>query len=590
MNPRNFFAELKRRNVYKVAITYGVVAWLLIQAASILLPTFEAPSWVMKAFVVLVALGFGLVVFISWAFEATPEGLKRTEDVPPDVAATLPTWSRRKFATFIVGVAVIAGGLLAFQLLRAPRSTITSNADSKSIAVLPFVDLSQAKDQEYFCDGISEEILDALAKVEGLRVVARTSSFSFKGKNADVAEIAQKLNVQNVLEGSLRREGNRIRITAQLIAARDGFHLWSETYERELQGVFAVQDEITRAIVDALEIKLAVAPPARPRQNTEAYDLYLQGLYFSNKSDEENLRKSVNVFQQALDKDSNFARAWTGIAKDWLWLADAYVKPLEAYSKVKDAASKALALDERDAEAHGYLGETKRILDRNFSGEEAELNRALEIDPNSAPAHLYMSFLKCAQGELEKAVKEVEEAERLDPLSPPICYVAVAWYLAADRIEDAINAAKRTVQLDPNYVYFDPPLADAYRGKGDFNEAVALYEKAQGATHFPSPGLGITYAKMGRREDARRILDQLIEKSRQQYVAADSIAAVYVALGDKDEAFRWLERAFEEHSGSFYSFMFRPEFRALRFDPRFADLLRRIGIDPAQALARQSKK
>jgi adenylate cyclase len=505
--------------------------------------------------------------------------------------------SGRKFAT--AGIALLLLLLIGIawwwttQSRRASPSPAAPSAvhaaDQKSIAVLPFVDMSQAKDQEYFCDGISEEILDTLAKVDGLRVVARTSSFSFKGKNADVGEVANKLNVENVLEGSLRREGNRIRITAQLINARDGFHLWSETYERELKDVFAVQDEITRAIVDALKVKLAVAPPARARQNTEAYDLYLQGLYLSNKSDEENLRKSLIFFQRALDKDPNFARAWTGIAKAWIWLADAYVKPLEAYPKVKEAASKALALDERDAEAHCYLGETKRILNRNFSGEEAELKRALETDPNSAPAYMFMSFLKSAQGELEEAVNEIEEAERLDPLSPPICYVAVAWYLAADRMQDAINAGKRTVQLDPNYVYFDPPLADAYRGKGDFNEAVALYEKAQAATHFPSVGLAITYAKMGRPEDARRILDQLIEKSRQQYVAADSIAAVYVALGEKDEALRWLDRAFEEHSGSFYSYMFRPEFHALRSDPRFADLLRRIGLDPAQVLSRQNK-
>jgi len=268
-------------------------------------------------------------------------------------------------------------------------------------------------------------------------------------------------------------------------------------------------------------------------------------------------------------------------------LADAYVRPLEAYSKVKEAASKALALDERNAEAHCYLGETTRILDRNFSGEEEELKRALEIDPNSADAHMFMSFLKCAEGESEEAVQEIEEAERLDPLSPPICFVAVAWYLAADRIEDAINAGQHSVQLDPNYVNFDPPLADAYSAKGDFNEAVALYEKAQAATHFPSVGLAITYAKMGRREDARRILDQLIEKSRQQYVAADSIAVVYVALGEKDEALHWLDRAFEEHSGSFYSFMFCPEFRALRSDPRFSDLLRRIGIDFAKVPNRQ---
>jgi adenylate cyclase len=499
----------------------------------------------------------------------------------------------RKFAAIAVALLLIIG--IGWWWTTQPRRSPTSpaapstvhTADQKSIAVLPFVDMSQAKDQEYFCDGISEEILDTLAKVDGLRVAARTSSFSFKGKNADVGEVANKLNVENVLEGSLRREGNRIRITAQLINARDGFHLWSDTYERELKDVFAVQDEITRSIVDALKIKLAVAPPAHTRQNTEAYDLYLQGLYLSNKSDEENLRKSVTFFQQALDKDPNLARAWIGIAKAWIWLADAYVRPLEAYSKVKEAASKALALDERNAEAHCYVGETKRILDRNFSGEEEELKRAMEIDPNSADAHMFMSFLKCAQGELEEAVQEIEEAERLDPLSPPICFVAVAWYLAANRSEDAINAGQRSVQLDPNYVYFDPPLANAYSAKGHFNEAVALYEKAQAATHIPSVGLAITYAKMGRREDARRILDQLIEKSRQQYVAADSIAVVYVVLGEKDEAFRWLERAFQEHSGGFYSYMFRPEFRALRSDPRFTDLLRRIGIDFTKVPNRQ---
>ena len=500
----------------------------------------------------------------------------------------------RRFA-LIGGLVLLAAIGVGWWWTTQPHRTPTSpaapstahSADQKSIAVLPFVDMSQAKDQEYFCDGISEEILDTLAKVEGLRVVARTSSFSFKGKNADVGEVANKLNVENVLEGSLRRAGNRIRITVQLINARDGFHLWSETYERNLEDVFAVQDEITRSIVDALKIKLAVAPPARARQNTEAYDLYLQGLYFSNKSDEESFRKSLSLFQRALDKDPNLARAWTGIAKDWGWLADAYVRPLEAYPKVKEAAAKALALDERDAEARSYLGDSIRILDRNFSRDEAELKRALEIDPNSADAHLLMSFLKSAQGELEEAVQEIEEAERLDPLSPPICFVAVLWYCSADRVEDAINAGQRSVQLDPNYVYFDPPLADAYRAKGDFNQALALYEKAQAQTHFPSPGLGITYAKMGRRDDARRIVDQLIERSRQQYVAADSIAAVCVALGEKDEALRWLDRAFEEHSGSFYSYMFRPEFRALRSDSRFADLLRRIGVDPVKAFARQ---
>jgi adenylate cyclase len=509
--------------------------------------------------------------------------------------------SRLAWAGGIVLIAVGAGWWLVHQSGNAtkpitqsanifptsPATPSTASApDQKSIAVLPFADLSQAKDQEYFCDGISEEILDALAKIEGLRVVARTSSFSFKGKNADVSEIAQKLNVQNILEGSLRREGNRIRVSAQLVSAANGSHLWSETYERELQGVFAVQDEITRAIVDALKVKLAVAPPARARQNTEAYDLYLQGLYLSNRSDAESLRKSLTLFQRALDIDPNSARAWSGVAKAWYWLSDAYVSPLEALPKVREAASKALALDERDAEAHCYLAETKLILDRDPSGEEAELKRALEIDPNSGSAHLSMALLKAAQGDLEEGIRQIQEAERVDPLAPVICSFAVGIYLAADRIDDAIAAGKRTLQVDPNYVYFDPALADAYREKGDFQKAIPLYEKAQSTTHLPSAGLAITYAKMGRREDAQRILDQLIEKSRQQYVKADSIAAVYAAVGEKDEAFRWLERAFDEHSAPLYGFGSDPAFRSLRSDPRFADLLRRIGIDPAKALAR----
>src|SRR5438445_10989029 len=304
--------------------------------------------------------------------------------------------TRRKLSATIVIIALFAAALFALLFTRAKHHNSTvgpaAAVGDKSTAVLPFLHLSQAHDQEYFCDGISEEILDALAKVEGLRVVARTSSFSFKGKNADVGEIAQTLNVRNVLEGSLRREGNRIRVSAQLINTRDGFHIWSETFERELQGVFAVQDEITQAIVEALKLKLAVAPPARTRHNTEAYDLYLKGLYFSNKSDEQSLRKSLALFQRALDIDPNFARAWTGIAKDWEWLADAYVRPLDAYPAMRAAAKKAIELDEKEAEAHCYLGDSIEVLDFDVAGCLAELRRALQLDPNCAIAHLFLAF------------------------------------------------------------------------------------------------------------------------------------------------------------------------------------------------------
>src|SRR5437762_2998095 len=490
----------------------------------------------------------------------------------------LPPWLRWiRSPTAVVFLFLVAALALALPFYWN-RNLTTSSPPEKSIAVLPFLDLSDTKNQEYFCDGMSEEIIDALAKVEGLRVVARTSSFSFKGKSADVSEVGKKLNVENVLEGSLRREGNRVRITTQLINARNGFRIWSETYERELQGVFALQDEITRAIVDALKIKLAVSLPAREQRNTEAYDLYLQGLFFSNKSSEEDLRRALSFFQRAVEKDPTFARAWTGIAKVWYFLADVYVKPLEAYPTSKEAALKAIALDEKDAEAHCYLSEAKRVLDWDLAGADAELKRALELDPNSAPAHFFSALVPLFRGELKEGLRLVLEAKKLDPVSPITSYVATAAYLANDQIDDAISEGQRTLLLDPNYFYLDSDLAAAYREKGNFAEAIALYTKSQSATNLPSSGLAITYTRMGRQTEARNILAQLLQAREKRYVSAPVIAAVYVALGDNEEAFHWLERAFAEHSGILQWIAFLPEFRPLHSDARFPHLLRRIGV------------
>jgi TolB-like protein len=505
---------------------------------------------------------------------------------PVSVPARIWRWSRRNPKLVGTGVAGLILGAAAFwlfrgELFRAPQF----NPPEKSIAVLPLLDLSQAKDQEYFCDGMSEEILHALGKVDGLHVVGRTSSFSFKKSGADANAIGKKLNVENVVAGSLRREGNHVRITADLINVRSGFHLWTETYDRELEGVFALQDEITRAIVDALKIKLAVSLPAREQRNTEVYDLYLQGLYFSNKSSEEDLRRALNFFQRAVDKDPTFSRAWTGIAKVWYFLADVYVKPLDAYPPSKEAALKAIALDEKDAEAHCYLSEAKRVLDWDLAGADAELKRTLELDPNSAPAYLFSALIPLFRGELADGLRLILEAEKLDPVSPITSYVATAAYLANDRVDDAIIEGQRTLQLDPNYFYLDSALAAAYREKQNFPEAIALYTKAQDATHVPSSGLAITYARMGRQADARNILAQLVQAREKRYVSAPLIAAVAVALEDKEEAFRWLERAYAEHSGVLQWVAFLPEFRALHSDERFPQLLRRTGSSYGATLA-----
>ena len=483
---------------------------------------------------------------------------------------------RALFALLALGILIT--GVALFLLQRAKSTKLRAGGPEKSIAVLPFMDLSQAKDQEYFCDGMSEEILDALAKVEGLRVVARTSSFSFKGKSADASEVGKKLNVESVLEGSVRREGNRVRITTQLVNARNGFQLWSETYERELQGVFALQDEITRAVVDALKLKLAVSLPVHEQRNTEAYDLYLQGLYLSNKGSEKDLREGLTFFQRALEKDPKLSRAWTGIAKIWFYLADVYVKPLEAYPASRAAALKAIELDEKDVEAHCYLGEAIRILDWDLPGEERELERASQLDPNSAPVHFFLALLPLFRGDVKEGLELVLKAEQLDPVSPIISYVATAAYLADDRLDEAIVEGQRTQQLDPRYFYLDSTLAAAYREKGNFAEAIELYTKAQEETHLPSSGLAITYARMGRQIEARKILDQLVQERRTRYVSAQIIAAIYVGLGEKDEAFRWLELAATEHSGILQWIAFLPEFRPLRPDKRFPNLLRRIGV------------
>src|SRR5439155_19162170 len=312
-----FFEELQRRKVYRVAIAYVVGGWALAQGIAQVLPVFDIPIWVVRLIVVLIVLGFPVALMLSWFFDFTRYGVVRT---PNRVAQ--------------------------------PRIDVVdpSISQEKSIAVLPFKDLSAGRERDYLGEGIAEEILTALSKVDNLRVAARRSSFWFKDRDAQLNEVASKLNVDHVVEGSIRRDGNRIRVTAELTECGEGFTLWSETFEREFQGIFALQDEITCAIVDALKLKLEIAPATPRARSMEAYELNLQGLFLSDKSTEAALRKSLEFFQSALDKDPRFARAWTGIAKSWLWLADAYVKPVDAYSKVREAAVNAIQIDDGEAE------------------------------------------------------------------------------------------------------------------------------------------------------------------------------------------------------------------------------------------------
>ena len=546
MDPKDFFAELKRRKVYSVAIGYIVAGWALAQGIAQVFPVFDIPNWVVRLVVLLIVLGFPVALVLSWFFDLTRYGIVRTPDMK-DKIDIVPT----------VG------------------------SNERSIAVLPFTDLSPGEERDYFGEGIAEEIQTALAKIEGLRVAARRSSFWFKDKKADLNEIADKLNVEHVLEGSVRREGNRVRISAELTNCYNGFTLWSETFEREMQGIFALQDEITRAIVDALKLKLDISAPLASRlvRSTDAYDVYLHGLFYSDKASEEDLRKSLEYFERALEKDSQFSRAWTGIAKAWLWLADAYVPPLEAYPKVRDAAVRALHLNDDEAEAHVYLAETKRILDWDLDGAEAEFNRAVEIEPNSTPSNYFIAALYAARGDRDKALAFLQRTAKIDPASLWVNNSACELYRYFGLYDEAIAAGERALQLDPAFVYGEPLLAALYREIGRFDEAIALYQKAERLNGRPAFGLAITYARMNRPDEAREVLAKAIA-SRGSYTPGDAIAHVHVVLHAHDDAIRELERACEERSSSLHFVGIAPEFAPLRSDRRFTSILKKIGLEP----------
>jgi TolB-like protein/Flp pilus assembly protein TadD len=555
VNPKKFFAELKRRRVYTVAIAYVVAGWALAQGIAQVFPVFDIPNWVVRLTVSLIAIGFPVALVLSWFFDLTRYGIVRTPDLDDrriDTAQSQPESGR-------------------------------ADSTEKSIAVLPFNDLSAAKDHAYFGEGIAEELLGALAKVDGLRVAARRSSFWFKDKEAELGEIASKLNVGHVLEGSVRRDGNRVRITAELIDACDGFTIWSETYEREMHGIFTLQDEITRSIVDTLKLKLAISP-SRPSRSADAYDAYLEGLVYSDKNTEPELRKSLEFFQRALEQDPKFSRAWTGIAKAWLWLADSFVPPLEAYPKVRDAAVGALQLNDQEAEAHVYLAETKRILDWDLDGAEAEFNRAVEIEPNSTPSNYFIAAFYAARGDRDKALTYLQRTSKIDPASLWVNNFACELYRYFGLYDEATEAGERALQLDPTFAHYgEPALAALYREMGRFDDAIALYRKAREFTGRPGFGLAITYARMKRREEALQTLEAAI--TGWGYRAGDAIAHVHVALGAHDDAIRELEHACEQRSSSLHGVGIAPEFVPLRSDKRFRSILQRIGLEPEKVFA-----
>ena len=453
-----------------------------------------------------------------------------------------------------------------------------------AIAVLPFVDMSAAKDQEYFSDGLTEQLIDALTRVPGLQVAARTSSSAFKGKQQDIREIGARLKVGMVLEGSVRQTGQRLRITAQLNSVKNGFHLWSETYDRDEKDIFAVQEEIARAIVVALKIRLTTQPNVRlvtqHTANLEAYNLYLKGRYFWNVRTVEALAKSRRYFEEAIRTDPNYALAYSG-------LANAYVQgPVgipthEAVPKARAAARRAIEIDDRLAEPHASMAQIRLYYDWDWPGAQQEFQRAIHLDPNNANAHHAYSHYLTAMGRHAESLREAQKALDLDPFET-IINTHMEWcFFYARQYDRALAKCRQTLRNDPNFLMSKLILGHIYERKQMYPEAIAaLQDSVRLSKDDAALGyLGNALAVAGRNEDALRVLSDLQRISKERHVSPYSIALLYVGLGDKNRAFEWLERTYAERSPKLVYLKVEPQLDPLRSDPRFGTLMAKMGFD-----------
>jgi TolB-like protein/DNA-binding SARP family transcriptional activator/Tfp pilus assembly protein PilF len=501
-------------------------------------------------------------------------------------------WNSRNRA--IAGVSVALMALLAAGFYFPGRQASgtasdlpTSMADEamSSVAVLPFADISAGRDQEYFADGMAEEIINALVQVHGLRVVARTSAFSYKGVNTDIREIGRQLGAETVLEGSVRRDGERLRITAQLIDTRTGYHLWSEAYDREAADIFAVQDEISRAITRTLTGRFVGAGGAAPgswsTRDTEAYDHYLRGLHFLKRGTQEDLKRAVAQFEAAITRDPRYAAAYAA-------LADAYsqyptlglLPPREAFALARPAAQRAVALDESLAEAHNALGKIQYEGDWDFAAAGRSYRRAVQLNPHFALYHRYPAYL-VAMGQLAEAIEVTRTEITRDPISPWANSRLALWLYFDHQHDRAIELLHRIIELEPGYFYARWYLGLAYIQKRMFDEAIAEIQTAlelSGGSPLVRATLGCAYARAGRLEEARKIRDELVRPGSELYLRPQGLVFLHSDLGETDEAFRWLEASIADRSMLPYVLTNEPLLDPLRSDPRFARLLTRSGL------------
>jgi TolB-like protein/Flp pilus assembly protein TadD len=578
---RSLFAELRRRNVFRAGAFFLAATWALAQGISQLGPAIGLPDWTTRWFLVAAVIGFPFWIAFAWFYEFTPEGLKRESEIEPHESITHHTGRKLDFAIIaIMAVAIVLLVTDRFVLHHGVNEEAAFPIAEHSIAVLPFVNMSDEKSNEYFSDGISEELLNLLAKIPQLQVTARTSSFSFKGKEVAIPEIARTLHVANVLEGSVRKAGNSVRITAQLIKAGTDTHLWSQTYDRKLDDIFAIQDEIAADVVKQLKLTLLGAALKVRTTDPEAYALYLQAVQLGRQGTAESFQQSDALLHKVLAIDPRFAPAWGGLARNFInETSQGLLSDKEGFAQAREAGMKALAIDPDYAQAHSTLAWIAAFGDNDLAGGAQHLKRALALDPADLEVLRNSATLLADLGRLDEALALEEAVVRRDPVNVNALFNLGLFQRTAGRLDAAIASYRTVLSLSPGNGGAHANLGTALLQKGDAQGALAEIEQ-ETSENWKMIGLPMAYHALGRKADSDAALAALIAKWEKD--SPYNIAYVYAYRGESDKAFEWLDKAVEYGDPGLGEIVTENLFDKIHADPRWLSFLRKIGKAPEQ--------
>ena len=603
----SLFLELKRRNVFRVGAAYVVVSWLVIQVAETIFPLFGFDDTPARIVVIVLAIGLIPVIIISWAFEMTPDGLKKESEV--DRSQSITPHTGKKINRVIMVVLTLALGYFALdkfvlnpqreaamekqvavQVEEARREgrteALVESYGDKSIAVLPFVNMSSDTEQEYFSDGLSEELLNLLAKIPELRVTSRSSAFSFKGKDFKIADVGRELNVSNVLEGSVRKSGNMVRITAQLISVEGDVHLWSETYDRTLDDIFAIQDEIAATVVERLKITLLGTPPKVQETNPEAYASYLLGRNLRHQNTAESLEQAQMLLLQASAIDPSYAPVWVELGSVYTRQANRGLRPIdEGFTLAREAINEALAINPDYALAHASLGWIVMSIDNDLVTAARHLERALHLESTNLSIIRKAAHLTASLGRLDEAIALDEYVRARDPVSASAHNNLGLYYLSARRWDEAIVFFSTALTLSPGYYGAQSAIGVTLLLMGDPQAALEAIQLDDSV--FGMIGLSLVYHALGQEDESNAVLTELIEQYEQGW--AFNIAYVLAYRGEADRAFEWLNKAVEYKDGGLSEILGERLFDNIRDDQRWLPFLERIGKSPDQLAAIEFK-